>query len=101
MAVSKACEECGKLFEATRSTARFCSERCKKRAQRKKQPIPPAAEPSPALPATFEDVAAALNQARALSNTFARLSATAPRQLRSGCERIGQAITRAINDEEW
>lgn len=31
----KSCEDCGKEFEAKRRTARFCSERCKKRAQRR------------------------------------------------------------------
>lgn len=32
--MSKTCASCGKFFEAKRSTARFCGERCKKRAQR-------------------------------------------------------------------
>lgn len=101
MTVMKACEVCGKPFEARRSTARFCSSKCRQRAFKQKRPIEPSASPAPEPPATFDDVAGALNQARSLSNTFARLSATAPRQLRSGCARISRAISRAIEDEEW
>lgn len=32
--VTKSCASCGKSFEAKRATAKFCSERCRKRAQR-------------------------------------------------------------------
>ena len=100
---TKICEICGKAFEARRSTARYCSGRCRQRAHKGKmrQPVIPKGRPAPIAPASFEDVAAALDDARALSNRFARMSATAPRPLRAGCARIGQAITRAITDEEW
>ena len=66
-----------------------------------RQPVAPPSAPAPLPPATFDDVAAAVDDARAVSNAFARLSTSAPRQLRPGCRRIGQAITRAIEDEEW
>jgi hypothetical protein len=32
--VTRSCESCGDPYEAVRANARFCSERCKKRAQR-------------------------------------------------------------------
>lgn len=95
------CEECGKQFEARRSTARFCSSRCRVRHHRAKEPIMPAARPAPLPDSSFEDVAEAVGQARAVSNSFAILSESAPRPLRPGCRRIGEAITRAIEDEEW
>lgn len=41
------CEVCGNPFDAQRSTARFCSEACKKRAQRAPAEEPKEAEPAP------------------------------------------------------
>ena len=96
----KVCDECGRPFEAKRSTARFCSSKCRLRNHRRLTPMAPDAPPSLGS-ASFDDVAAALDAARALSNEFAQLSYTAPRPLRPGCSRIGEAITKAITDEEW
>jgi hypothetical protein len=57
--VLKTCEVCPTEFEAKRASAKYCSERCKKRAQRrpggvkaaKVLPLPaePTSEPAPAL----------------------------------------------------
>lgn len=101
--VAKVCETCGQVFEARRSTAKYCSDKCRLRAFKGKsrQPIVPNAQPAPFLSSSFDDVAAALDSARAVSNKFAQLSTSAPRPLRPGCARISQAITRAIKDEEW
>jgi len=51
------CEECGERFEAKRSTAKYCSTRCRTRATRRRaegRPAP-AAEPRQ-VPAPAEDV---------------------------------------------
>lgn len=96
----KVCEECGRAFEAQRSTAKFCSQRCRLRAHRQGQPLVPDAPPPPSS-ASVDDVAAVLSDARRASNTFAQLAATAPRCLRAGCARISEAITRAIENEGW
>ena len=100
---AKVCATCGQVFEAKRSTAKYCSDRCRKKAYKAsmRQPVVPAGKPAPIPSATFDDVAAALDGARSLSNRFAQLSTSAPRPLRPGCARISQAITRAIKDEEW
>ncbi len=97
------CEVCGLVFEASRSDAKYCSTSCRKKAYRKraKQPLVPESRPAPLPSASFDDVADAVDDARAVSNRFAQLSSTAPRPLRAGCSRIGQAITRAIESEEW
>ena len=96
----KICDECGEPFEAKRSTARFCSSKCRKRSHRRMQPLVPDAPPSLGS-ASFDDVAAALDAARAVSNELARLSRMAPRPLRPGCSRISDAIASAIAREEW
>lgn len=41
----KTCDSCGQPFEAKRAAAKYCGERCKKRAQR--QPKAPDSEVSP------------------------------------------------------
>ena len=97
----KTCEQCGRVFEAKRSTARFCSSSCRIKAHRAKVPIMPAVVPAPFPMASFNEVAEAVGKAREVSNEFAQLSVSAPQPLRPGCRRIGEAITRAIDDEEW
>jgi hypothetical protein len=46
--VEKACADCGQRFQAKRPAARFCSDLCRKRAQRRKSPPPAAGPPAPA-----------------------------------------------------
>ena len=97
----KACEECGKLFEAKRSTARFCSSNCRLKAHRAGHPLIPDLPQQPERSASFDDVANAVSDARRVSNTFSQLAFTAPRKLQPGCGRISEAITKAIENEEW
>ena len=97
----KFCRQCGQPFEAKRSTALYCSSRCRLRAHRKSEPVVPDAPLPKPVPASFEDVADAVDDARSLSNRFFQLESTAPRQLRPGCGRIGDAIRRAVTEEEW
>lgn len=101
--VEKVCESCGRVFEARRSTARFCSVNCRVRANRaaSSHPIAPVMEPAQIPKSNFDDVAAAIDSARAVSNRLAQLSTSAPEPLRPGCARISHAITKAIEDEEW
>ena len=101
MPTIKPCEWCGKPFEARRSTARFCSKRCRQAANRRGRAIVPDSPLPPMPPASFEDVVEAVSDARKVSNTFAQLAHRAPRKLQPGCGRIGEAIARAIDDEEW
>lgn len=46
--MEKACADCGRGFTAKRQAAKFCSDLCRKRAQRRKSPAPAAGPPAPA-----------------------------------------------------
>ena len=100
----KVCSKCGRQYEARRKTSKYCSDACRKKAFRERDswvPMVPDAPMPPPPPATFDDVAEALDEARRVSNDFGRLAHTAPRQLRPGCARIGEGIARLIREEEW
>ena len=51
--MTRECAACGQPFEAKRSTARYCGEVCKKRAQRRQ---PKGAKSAPPAPRTLVDV---------------------------------------------
>lgn len=99
--IVKPCEECGRPFEAKRSTARYCSRRCRQRHNLRGSAVIPDSPLPPLPPESFDDVLEAVGEARKVSNAFARLAWTAPRQLRPGCGRIAEAIARAIEEEDW
>lgn len=103
MARTTICAECATVFEAQRRDARFCSQACKKRAQRrgKRVPVYPAEPPRIPKQATEEDVLAAIVSARTSANTFSQLGKVAPYELRAGCVRISQKIEQSIKDEGW
>ena len=100
MTVAK-CESCGREFDAKRSTAKYCSDRCRQRAHRRLAPLMPDEPITVEKRATMEEVLIAVSDARKISNRMVQLSRTAPRPLRPGCERIGEAIALAIAKEEW
>lgn len=97
----KVCACCGRAFEARRSTARFCSDKCRYRYRSIGRAITNGAPPEIFVTESFDDVADALADARRASNTLARLAHTGPRQLRAGCQRIADAIAIAIKKEDW
>ena len=101
--ITTACVVCGRVFEARRTTAMYCSETCRKRRQRMNglEPIMPTETPRIKANATEEDVAAAIVTARTASNAFAQLGKAAPQPLRAGCERIAVKIEGAIREEGW
>jgi hypothetical protein len=57
----KSCTECGEEFEAKRDTAKYCGERCKKRAQRR--PSAPSAPAAPVVELPAESFAGSLTAA--------------------------------------
>jgi len=103
----KICRECGRAFESRRSDAVFCSEKCKKRAKRRRDAaqrrtalVP--GEPLPPMPSdSYDDVAEAIDDARRVSNRFGQLAYSAPEPCRPGCARISDAITGSIEREGW
>lgn len=97
----KVCACCGRAFEAQRSTARFCSHKCRQRYWSIGRAVTNGAPPEVFVPESFDDVAEALDEARRVSNTLARLAVTGPRQLRPGCQRIADGIAALIKKEDW
>lgn len=99
MAVTVVCEVCGKAFEASRRSAKYCSNACKMRKRnragyRKDWVKPPAPDPAAAA-----EVQRALMDAHRAANDIGRLAATAPLPLRAACARISQAIHDALKAE--
>lgn len=112
----KECAECGKAFAAQRSTAVYCSEKCKKAAKRKREragrrtstdpagdvpTVSPGAFLPPIPPESYDAVSDAIDEARRVSTRFGQLANTAPTPCRAGCARIGGAIAGAIDREGW
>lgn len=99
----KRCEMCGHPFHAQRSTAKYCSTRCRVQAHRGYAPICPDAPPvvSPKTDSALDDTALLITNAKQLSSAFAEQAKVAPLQLRAGCERVAVAIFAAIESEGW
>ena len=104
--VTKVCVVCGMRFEAGRSDAMYCSNKCKmkkRRDDRRKRvryrqvfPDKPPEIPSVSVPAECET---AVQEAHRLVNDFGRLARTAPYQLRARFARLSAAIYKALEEE--
>lgn len=104
MTITKRCGACGAEFEAQRSSAKFCSTRCRKRAhdarhRRPYEPVLPPKPPDVSVAAAPVECEAALQTAHRLANDFGRLSRTAPYQLQAKFARISAAIAAALEEE--
>ncbi|MBQ9041575.1 MAG: hypothetical protein IJ111_02040 [Eggerthellaceae bacterium] len=99
--MEKVCSVCGCVFEAKRSTAKYCSNRCRQRAFNYGKPVVPDGPPSLGGPATFDECVDALNEAIAVANRFGQLANTAPRKLRPGFLRISDGLVYLIKKEGW
>lgn len=98
----KCCAECSAEFDAKRPIAKYCSERCKKRAQRKPRPAQaqPAAAPIPVDPdselwtATLNELTAAGRVASASGQAALLLA----RRLDSGLTETGSSVAAMIRE---
>lgn len=103
--MEKICPVCGRMFEAQRKTAVFCSGACRNKHWRAKgiREIPSEARAS--VGAVRADSIAALAQmvveTRALGEGFIECSYLVPLRLRAGCFRVGTAILQALEEESW
>lgn len=82
--MQRACECCGARFEAQRSTARFCTEACKKRAKRGSAAViemPPRPEPADAEPALVARVRVELETAGRLNSAAGEYALDAARRV--------------------
>lgn len=97
MAVKAVCAACGESFTAQRSTARYCSETCKKRAQR----APVASDGVSGLLATIQDQLRAAGRLETVPGQQALEVArqmTAPRQSGSAVAALSKEL-RALMAE--
>ena len=94
------CAACGAEFDASRSDAKYCSNRCKQRAKRERAKPRPVwtRPPSPPKPASRE-VEAAFIAAHRVANDLGRLAANGPYQLRAACARVSSALQAALEAE--
>ena len=99
----KVCPMCGGQFHAQRSSAKFCSTKCRVQAHRGVAPIAPDAPPviEQRTGSVVEDVALLVGEARQLSGAFVQQADSVPVPLRAGCERIGRSIHAALEREGW
>lgn len=99
------CSQCGGPLPAgSRRHRRYCSDRCRKAAERDRQAVaalvPVGSEPGrlPAPGHPDDQVAVAVLEARGIAGAFLRLGREARPQLRWRCEATGVAINRALAD---
>ncbi|MGI6032355.1 MAG: hypothetical protein ACOX69_02940 [Coriobacteriales bacterium] len=100
--MKRVCEACGKVYEAKRSTSRYCSSTCRSRAHRHPYKAVPiygdGGEATFTLPYAVED---AFRQARVASNMLAAVSNSpdAVPRLRTIAGRVSAAISDALRAE--
>lgn len=99
----KKCVICGQQFHAQRSSAKYCSTRCRVQAHRGVVPMHPD-DPPVIVERTndvVEDAALLVNEAHQLSSAFIQQSNAVPLPLRAGCERIGTSLHASLEREGW
>ena len=104
--ITKTCPVCHEKFEALRSSAVYCSNKCKMKKRREEYkkrvkyrqvfPDKPPEIPAESVPIECET---AVQEAHRLVNDFGRLARTAPYQLRAKFARLSAAIYKALEDE--
>lgn len=94
----KCCEDCGEVFDAKRGTAKFCSDLCRVRAQRKgkSRPRPDEAGQPGLVESRVRADLAALLTAHPMGESLSAMSVTLARVLDNGQGLMGVA---AINRE--
>ena len=106
MAETKRCAYCGREFDAQRSTAQYCSGRCRQAAMRDRHThevrgyaeLPRIDNPDEVR---CEELAYIVGDVKQAAYALIGCSKRAPYQLRAGCERVGTAILEALEVEGW
>ncbi len=95
--MNRSCESCGGPYEAVRSNARYCSERCKKRGQRGHLVQLPAAADTDGGTALSDAVRAELEDAGRLNTSLGQAALTLARRIEGGRD-TGSAVA-SLNRE--
>lgn len=96
------CIACGTEFAAKRSTAKYCSERCKSRAKRLRAGYPAevSGPASPEFGVAISDADAAITRAVELAEDMSRLACKLPDPPAGSLERVSEAISEALRKED-
>lgn len=92
------CAFCGKHFQARRSTAKYCSDKCRKRAHAG-YPMPDFAAPDVAFAMTADELAEVVQQAHRATDDMGRASEHAPYPLGPRMRRCAEAFADALESE--
>ena len=96
----KSCEICGKEFTARRSTAKYCSNACRHRAQRAFDIGKINAEPPEVrLALTADEIAGVIQQAHRATDDMSRASEHAPGVIGGKLRRCSEAFADALGAE--
>lgn len=92
--MQRSCEACGGAYEAKRSSSRFCSDRCRKRAKRSglNEPVPPRGPEHEAASAVLPSVVRQLTEAGALDSPAGQLCVTLATRLDTPGIDTGSAV---------
>lgn len=99
----KKCAWCGSVFDAERSTARFCGGTCRQswnRAKKGGMRLAPMVEPPepPRRTITDNEIAAAVTQARGSAAALDAASARGPKDKRDLCAKLAAGITSLLGE---
>ena len=94
------CQVCGATFEARRSTAKYCSKRCKSRAERMRAGYPAerAASVMPRFGVGIDDATEIITRASERAEDASRLACRLPEPYSGRLDALARAIAAAIGD---
>ena len=100
MTVTRRCVVCHEEFEAQRTSALYCSNKCKQKKKRGVyEPLLPDCPPDVSVMAPPVHCEAMVQEAHRLANDFNALARTAPYQLQPKFARLATALQEALESE--
>lgn len=95
----KSCEICGREFVAKRSTAKYCSDACRKRKERGYAYIGELKPPIPSASMPKEEVSSVIQSAHNVASDLSRASMLTPAPLCLSLKRVAKRIEDALRGE--
>lgn len=95
----KRCEICGREFAAKRSTAKYCSAKCRKRKERGYAYLGELEAPAPSAVMTDDDVLALLQQTHCIASDLSRASLMTAAPLCLSLRTVAGKIEEALRGE--
>lgn len=95
----KRCVICGAEFEAKRSTAKYCSNRCRLMAQRGQAFVGEVSAPDVRLSMTEEEVLSVIERAHEAASDLSRASMLTPSPLCLKLRRVSKKLEDSLESE--